>query len=163
MVLTSDPSFFDNVKDKFNKSTGKASSSASVGDAANAHDWGNNPNPCKTTRVKWMAERFKNGGGRDGTKLKAGWSDDTPPTTDPTWYDIFMPLGLATQKMYNDIAVDLGSIFNNTQSMTSKDVWSKFGEDLVDDMLDCVKTFAQMMIRLVEKLVYSFQGWINQE
>jgi hypothetical protein len=104
-----------------------------------------------------LPERLKNGGFGSGSTITSATAKRADFNSDPTWEQVFAPLGDSFMKLANDLGNSISKLFDNTGSFSNGDLWSQLGKQFLSDALGVIKEIVLSILKLVQKLISAFR------
>lgn len=130
--------FFSDLQKKISERITSGNQNAVGGDGGS---YTGNPavDASRATSVKWMYERFKNGGAATGMQLVNTDANSIGVSRTKKFETNTGPIAAAVTGAVDELSQNLTKIFNDTSSIGNEDVWRNLSSDLLAKLIDCLK------------------------
>lgn len=152
-MLTLATSFFSDLQSKIDdrKSIGEQKATLDSGGKGPGSDATN------SAALNHLPERMKNGGFGSGSSITSATAKRSDFNGDPTWEQVFAPLGDSFTKLATDLGDNITKLFDSTGSFTNGDLWEQLGKQFLSDALGVIKEIVLSILKLVQKLISAFR------
>jgi hypothetical protein len=96
---------------------------------------------------------MKNGGFGTGSTITSASASRADFNGDPTWEQVFGPLGDSFTKLATDLGHNISKLFDNAGAFSNEDLWGQLGKQFLSDALGVIKEIVLSILKLVQKLI----------
>jgi hypothetical protein len=118
-ILTISLSFFSSLQSKIDTRQTIGEQKAASGNSGK----GSSSDVSNSAALNHLPERMKNGGFGTGSTITSATASRADFNGDPTWEQVFGPLGDSFTKLATDLGHNISKLFDNAGSFSNGDLW----------------------------------------